>query len=192
MKIHIILIIVISFLMNSIGFGASNSSYESDLLQKARIYFYQSVQQVDSISAAIALFEQLSTEDQQYKGVGLTYKGALYALKGKHALSPYHKFSWVIKGLHLMDEGIALSPNNIEALFIRGSTCFYLPFFFKKADVAKNDLKKILALLPTEMHYYNPPIIINAINFIQEHIELTKEEQSLIHSLKARLTTSEK
>ena len=75
-----------------------------------------------------------------------------------------------------MDEGIRTSPNDVEALFVHGSTCYYLPFFFGRKDDAITSLRKIIDLLPDQMHRYSPELTENVINFLKENLQLEQAE----------------
>lgn len=93
----------------------------------ARKAYYQSIADKNLIDSAIQLFENLRQGDE--KGVTETYIGSLVALKAKFAFLSHEKYRLAKKGLDIMDYGLGKARNNIEVLFIYGSTCYYLPFF---------------------------------------------------------------
>lgn len=176
-----------AIVMNSVM--ANDRADNAKLLQKARNLFYQSVEDESQIEQALKLFQYINEKDSSLTGRSLTYIGALTALKGKHALMPHNKLKWVKRGLVLMDEGVQNSPNDIEALFIHGSTCFFLPFFFERNDDAQEKLRRIVGLLPAAKNNYDRELMKNTINFIEEHAILTETERSELEKIKLEFLT---
>jgi hypothetical protein len=119
--IHILFMVIFVHITGRLAFA-----FEQDKIIQARQLFYLSVEHRDTIDKAIQLFKEIG-ENKTYEGVALTYTGALTALKGKFAFLPITKYRRVLKGLHMMDQGIEISPDNLEARFIRGMTCYYQP-----------------------------------------------------------------
>ncbi len=68
-------------------------------------------------------------------------------IKGKHAFWPQTKLKHVDTGIEIMNRGLKYDPDNIESLFVYGSTCYYLPFFLGKGGLAKTKLKRIVELM---------------------------------------------
>ena len=184
-KIQKIILEVIATNLLSVNLTMAYDS-EGQILTKARLLFYKSVEDKDHIPEAIKLFEIL-IENEAYSGRAMTYIGALTALKGRFAFWPQQKYSLANKGLAIMDKGIQTSPNDIEALFIHGSTCYYLPFFFGRKDDAIRSLKKIIDLLPEQMHLYNEELTENVINFIKENLELEQIEIEKLNNVRELL-----
>lgn len=157
------------------------------LLKQGREGFYRSVEDEAEIDPSIRTFQALAETDSAYEGRALTYTGALTALKGKHAFWPYQKLKWVKQGLALMDRGIARSPSDPEALFVRGSTCHYLPFFLRRKDDAQRDFRRIIEVLPGRVHAYDPELMANVVRFIAEHADLTDDERRALREIEATL-----
>jgi len=162
-----------------------------DMLLKARNLFYLSIEDKSKIDPAIELFTRLSEQKDIYQGRSMTYIGTLYTLKGKHAFLPFDKFKWVMKGLKIMDEGVHLNPDDIEALFIHGSTCYYLPFFFNRSDDAQQSLKRIVQLLPSKKEQFDRELVLNVIDFLETKINLSAEELNVLHQVKSELSVHE-
>ncbi len=171
-------VFIVIFLFFNLSWPAETGG---SLLEEGRQLFYKSVDKESYIDQAIAVFEQL--QQDQDNGLALTYIGALTALRGKHAFLPQNKLKWTNKGLDIMDKGIETSPENIEALFIHSSTCYYLPFFFHRADQAQENFKKILQLMPDHRQDYDPEMIQNVLKFIQENGELDEKDQEMIDGM---------
>lgn len=151
----------------------------ADLLDSARVLFYRSIEEKQHLDQAVYMFNRLKTYER-YTGLAETYLGALTALEGKYAFLPTTKYNKAIKGLEKMDKGVEISPDNLEARFIRGTTCYYLPFFFNRQKTAEEDFQVILTLL--EQHYdrYNPELVSNVIDFLQKNTELTPRETKIV------------
>ncbi|MBN2104045.1 hypothetical protein JW835_08410 [bacterium] len=173
-----------------LGGQDSLTASESLLIHRARQLFYQSVEHKDSLEKAIRLFKIIE-KNEAYEGMALTYIGALTALKGKFAFLPITKYRRVLHGLELMDQGIRKSPGNIEARFIRGMTCFYLPFFFDRKKTAHEDFRHIVRKLHTEADHYDAGLIMNVTDFLIENAELTSEESERIKQIQIRVRENE-
>jgi hypothetical protein len=162
--------------------AATEKSHEI-IFQRARLLFYTAVNDAKQIAPAIALFDSVAQMEPGWQGRAATYRGALIALKGKHALLPIDKYKWTKRGLTVMDQGLALQPDDIESLFIHGSTCYYLPFFFKRKEMAERNLKKILYLTPDFHLNYDRLLVRHAIRFIIEKIPLSDSEKMAVHRI---------
>ncbi|MBN1350936.1 hypothetical protein JXJ21_16065 [candidate division KSB1 bacterium] len=160
--------------------------WQNQLLAEARIFFYKSVSDKAHLEKAIGMFERLK-QDEAFEGKSETYLGALVALKGKHAFAPHDKLKWVKRGLTIMDQGIAKCPNDIEALFIHGSTCYHIPFFFGRKGDAQRSFNRIIQLLPTRYQHYDEEIIQNVIAFILEKAELTPAEKNELTQISQKI-----
>ena len=91
------------------------------------------------------------------------------------------------QGLSAMDKGISMASDDLEALFIRGSTCYHLPFFFRRGDDAQRDFQKVVTMLPAQVHAYDPALMVHIIQFIAERAELDSDELERIQKIKADL-----
>ena len=189
MKISVsILTMVILFIPGvSIVVHAANADSTKSvekLLQDGRQLFHESIEDEDQIEPATAVFTELKEHFPSMAGRADAYLGALDALRGKHATWPISKFNWVKKGLKKMDSGIAQSPEDIEALFIHGSTCHYLPFFFGRKDNSRETLGKIASLLPIQASEYDITLIMNVIDFLVEEATLPSTQVAEIMQIK--------
>lgn len=182
---HIQFIVVLLLLLSVNGTAASAPVEET--LANARKQFYAAVEDGKQIEPATKLFKQIARVKPRYAGRAQVYIGALVALKGKHAFLPHNKLKWVKRGLTMMDKGLETCPSDIEALFIHGTTCHYLPFFFKRSDDAQRDFAEIIKHIPTEMHTYDPQLITHVITFLLENAKLTSDEKTYLQTLKGKL-----
>ena len=182
---HISLVLILLILLWVDG-AVSNESAEK-MLEVARKQFYAAVEDEKRIEPTIALFEQIGEREPEYVGRTQVYIGALVALKGKHAFFPHTKLKWVNRGLAIMDGGLKKDLEDIEALFIHGTTCYYLPFFFQRRDDAQRDFKEIIKQMPLQVHAYDPKLITNIVVFLLENAKLTPDEKVYLQALKNRL-----
>ena len=183
--VYVNLIFVLLFSLPVDG-AASNKSVE-EMLEVARQQFYAAIENEKRIEPTIELFERIGQVEPEYAGRTQVYIGALVALKGKHAFFPHTKLKWTKRGLAIMDDGLKKAPADIETLFIHGTTCYYLPFFFKRGDDAQRDFRKIIKLMPQQMDTYHSELVENIITFLLEKAKLTDDEKVYLQTLKDKL-----
>ncbi len=178
--------IVALLFLSYIGRAIADQSVE-ETLQSARKQFYVAIEEKKQIEPAIKLFKRIAQMKPSYAGRTEVYIGALVALKGKHAFLPHTKLKWTKRGLTIMDKGLKKSPNDIEALFIHGTTCYYLPFFFRRSDDAQRDFKEIIKRIPLERHTYDLTLIAHVVEFLLENAKLASNERVYLQALKGKL-----
>lgn len=191
------LIKLIIFLLPLMSIFLTAKSYESEKLTKARNYFYEAVNDEKKLKEAIGLFKEIIKEKPELKGLAITYIGSLEMLKGKHAFWPTTKLKHVDSGLEIMDNGIKQDPDNIESLFIYGSTCHYLPFFLGKSSLADSKLRKIVDIIDEKaIEEYDNKILLNVLEFLQKEIKLNSKEieklDRIIVQIKSKSGTTKK
>ena len=167
--------------------GAASEKPVEDMLEVARKQFYAAIEDEKRIEPTIALFKRIGQVEPKYTGRTQVYIGSLIALRGKHAFLPHTKLKWAKRGLAIMDSGLQKSSNDIEALFIHGTTCYYLPFFFRRGDDAQRDFREIIKLMPQQMDTYNPKLMTHVVAFLLENAKLTDDEKVYLQTLKDRL-----
>ena len=163
------------FLVCASGFAGKEPAKET--LKIARKQFYAAIEEKKQIEPTIEMFQRIAQLEPKYAGRTQVYIGALVALKAKHAFFPHTKLKWAKRGLKIMDSGLEKNPDDIEALFIHGTTCYYLPFFFGRSDDAQRDFKRIVELIPQQRHAYDPKLIKNVVLFLLENAKLTDNEK---------------
>lgn len=178
--LNFIVALLFAFCTNSV---AVNEPVE-EILKSARKQFYVAIEDKKQIEPAIKLFEQIARENPKYVGLAEVYRGALVALKGKHAFFPHTKLKWTKRGLAIMDDGLKKASADIEALFIHGVVCYHLPFFFQRGDDAQRDFKEIIKQIPSQMHTYQSELVENIIKFLLEKAKLTDDEKVYLRTLK--------
>lgn len=183
--VHISLVLILLFSLWLNGVAANESVGE--MLEVAREQFYAAVEDEKRVEPTIALFKRIGQMEPKYAGRTQVYIGALVALKGKHAFFPHTKLKWVNSGLAIMDSGLEKDSDDIEALFIHGTTCYHLPFFFRRRNDARRDFKAIIKYMPMQVHTYDPKLITNIVVFLFENAKLTRDEKLYLQTLKDRL-----
>ena len=173
---NLIVATLFSFCADSV---AINEPVE-EMLRDARKQFYAAIEDKKRIDPAINRIEQIAQVEPKYVGRTQVYIGALVALRGKHAFFPHIKLKWARRGLAIMDSGLKKSPTDIEALFIHGTTCYHLPFFFRRGDDAQRNFRKIIKLMPQQMDAYDSKLIKNVVQFLIENAKLTDEEKTYL------------
>ena len=167
--------------------GAASEKPVEEMLEVARKQFYAAIEDEELIEPTIALFKRIGQVAPKYTGRTQVYIGSLIALRGKHAFLPHTKLKWAKRGLAIMDSGLQKSPNDIETLFIHGTTCYYLPFFFRRGDDAQRDFREIIKLMPQRVDTYNPKLMTHVVAFLLENAKLTNDEKVYLQTLKDRL-----
>lgn len=155
----------------------------TEILKSARDQFYAAIEDKKQIAPTMKMFERIAALEPKYAGRAHVYIGALVALRGKHAFFPHTKLKWARRGLARMDRGLKENSDDIEALFIHGTTCYYLPFFFRRGDDAQRNFKKILKLMPQQRHAYDSTLIKNVAAFLLENAKLTDSEKIYCQTL---------
>jgi hypothetical protein len=172
---------------DKITYTQGSNSYD---MVKVWQVFYDSVNNAKYIEPAIELLQNIAAGEVNECGRLTIYIGSLYSLQAKHAVWPHQKLSFTKQTLSLLDKGIALSPNDIETLFIFGVTCFHLPGFFNRQYMAQHSFRKIVRLMPEQMHQYDPELLKNVIEFISLYEDLDKNDRGGSIEIKQRLIVS--
>ena len=187
--VYVILILTLLFSLRVDG--AASDELVKELLVVARKQFYAAIEDEKRIEPTIALFKRIGQVEPKHTGRTQVYIGALVALKGKHAFFPYTKLKWARRGLAIMNSGLKRNPDDLEALFIHGTTCYYLPFFFRRGDDAQHNFRKIVRLMPQQMDTYDPKLIKNVIVFLLENAKLTDDEKTYLQHIGIKLLKNE-
>ena len=119
--------------------SAPSAAFQQQLA-KARAAYFRDLQG-DSGAATTAKrdFRALKAEAPN-NPVVMAYNGSLALLEAARTWAFWNKQSLSQKGLAEMDKAVAMDPDNLEARFIRGASCWHLPFFFHRKQQAEQDL----------------------------------------------------
>lgn len=153
-----------------------------------QIYYNQAMKgDKNSTDKALDCFEKASKLNQK-KGMPLCWLGSIYTIKGRDAMLPLMKMTYVNKGITLMADAVNLEPGNISLRMIRGSNLLCLPEIFKQLDIAISDFNTIVNL-KEEKHY---PIPENVYAQALENLEISyrkKGKADLAESVHKKLLT---
>src|SRR5690606_25785615 len=112
-------------------------------LDSAKSLFFQAVAgDREALARATAFFEQAQREDPSQPSLR-AYFGASQLLNAAAATWPWEKGRLAREGLVLLDQAVAVAPEDLEVRFIRGMTSYRLPRFMKRRNVAEFDLAKV-------------------------------------------------
>jgi hypothetical protein len=182
---------LLKFVTILLFFGFTMEIVSQPNMDSARLLFYGAVKDEKKLEKAIEEFEAIKLKNPKMSGVSTTYIGSLIMLKGKHAFWPQKKIAYVNEGLEVMDKGIEADPNNLESLFIYGSTCYYLPFFLGKSKLAKQKLKYMVEILNDEnITNYDKVIMTNALKFVNEKIDLSDDDKNKVNQFLNKLSVN--
>ena len=78
----------------------------------------------------------------------LGYQGIAKTLLGKHAFNPVNKVSYFNKGKKVLEEALAIAPDNVELRYLRLTLQENVPSFLGYSDRIKEDRAFIRAKLP--------------------------------------------
>ena len=150
----------------------------------ARSQFYKALKDSTIVDAAIDNYAALALANPDKKGRAMTYTGALVGSKAQSAFWPHEKLSFVNRGLKMLDDGLAENPKDLEALFIHGTACHYLPDFLGRAVQVRKDFDRLLALLPKHHAAYDDELLSDIIQFMEANIDMSPEQQRHLSDIK--------
>lgn len=165
-----------------------NLAFSGDL-DKAREYFYKATEEEEYIDKSINKFEKVADDNKELSAMCDVYIGSLIALRAKYTFWPQNKLSFANEGIEKMEQALKLDSNNIESLFVYGSTCYYLPFFFDKADAAENALLRIIDLIDPKKIQTDEKLLKNALNFVIDKIKPEGERLKKAKSILEKIDT---
>jgi tetratricopeptide (TPR) repeat protein len=154
--------------------------------QRARQLYYQGLQSKAALEEAIELFSQLAKLSEK-TGVVKTYLGSLTALQAQYTPWPHKKLKYAKEGLKIMDDGLQKDPDDLEALFIHGTTSYFLPSFFNRRESANKSFKRILELLPQRFTEQDHDMLLNTLNFILEKADINDQDRHAAEQMKRQL-----
>lgn len=161
--------------------GPEHSAHTEAYFEKGKILFPDALDSEAALDISLQFFKKYIDAGGANKPLATVYIGALYVIKGKHSSWPFTKLKWANKGLDVMDEGVYMLPDNIEALFVRGTIRYNLPSFLGYKDKAIEDFNNIIKLLPFTWKNYEQATLNRIIDYlINEDVPLGKNERNLL------------
>ena len=159
--------------------------------ERLRVLYAISVADEERIEAAEHVahsLEDLAT-DSLTRTRAAAYLGALEVIRAKHAFLPTSKVSHVRRGLRTLDAAVNAHPSDIEIRNLRLLSTFYLPFFFRRGDSAREDLRTLAELLPQDPFAMPPEATLGVLDFVLENGELIDETVASLHATRAMIVS---
>jgi hypothetical protein len=170
--------------------GMLSAQISNAEIETGRQFFYRGVESAAAVDSGLTHFKSLEATTSRDSALLFVYRGALLALKGKHAFWPLSKTDYVNRGLDLLDRAVAIAPDSPEVVFVRASTTYYVPFFFYRQEQAQRDLLHLFSLLQvssTSGGRFRLPIL----TFIRSNADLTAGQIVRIDSMRSRLESGQ-
>ena len=80
-----------------------------------------------------------------------------------------------------------IHPDNLESRFIRGTTCYFLPFFFERKTTAQQDFDHMVSLISIDFRAYDPELVMNVVQFLRLHADLPPDQLAVLDSIEAQI-----
>lgn len=151
----------------------------ADLLELGRLYFFQALDDEESVDKALLVMRSESLQNPPYQQLAQMYQAVLLALQGRYSLVPWRKFSYVNRALEEMDRLVKESPDSFEHRLLRATVTAHLPFFFSRGDEAQHDISLLKRDFSVKEESLHPDVRRLARNFLQDAAsgELERSEQ---------------
>lgn len=162
-----------SVLLGGILFALNLNAGNMDLKLLRDLYYKASVSKNDA-EIFLKTMEKLSAGgDPLISG----YLGMAYMIKANHAINPYNKLSYFIKGKNLLDGAISSSPLLAELRFLRYSVQTNAPAFLNYRGNKGDDKKQLIQSLNT---LQDSDLYTRIKEFLLNSTETTASEKELI------------
>jgi len=133
---------------------------------------------------ALALYRQLSKENVNKNAVLLAYRGAALAASAKSAEGVFNKLECFKSGTSEIEKAVAMSPTDVEILFIKLATQEKAPRFlmyFGDIEADKAYILKRLEAMPANCP--NAYLYQRICQFLLINRNLDKSEKNLVNQL---------
>jgi len=192
----IVLLLTTLFGFDSLSFSQkdyTSSNPELETINRIRKLFYEAIESEEKLEELENFFSKNFTEKALiYHPVLLSYTGAIDALKAKHAINPFTKFSRVLSSLDILERAVNREPNNLEIRFIRFSILHNLPGFLGYGKERTDDLMVIVSQLAKKDYaQYDPKLQKNVIEFMLDSERLNTSQTVQLKKLAVALVSNE-
>lgn len=192
----IVLLLTALFGFVSLSFSQkdyASSNPEAETINQIRKLFYEAVESEDKLEELENFFSKNFTEKALiYQPVLLAYTGAIDALKAKHAINPFTKFSRVLSSLSTLERAVNREPDNLEIRFIRFSILHNLPGFLGYGKERNDDIAVIVSQLSKKDYIkYDPKLQKNVIEFMLDSERLNASQTVQLKKLAVALASNE-
>jgi hypothetical protein len=197
MKIFsIVLLLTALFGFGSLSFSQkdyTSANPEPETINQIRKLFYEAVESEEKLEELENFFHKNFNEKALiYHPALLAYTGAIDALKAKHAINPFTKFSRVLSSLNTLERAVNREPNNLEIRFIRFSILHNLPGFLGYGKERNDDMMVIVSQLAKKDYTrYDSKLLKNVIEFMLTSERLNDSQTVQLKKLAVALVSNE-
>jgi hypothetical protein len=103
--------------------------------------------------------------------------GAVEVARAKYTRWPPSKLQHLRTGMETLDRLAADRPDDLRVRYLRLVSGFYVPFFVKREEVVREDLRVLAAGLPERPEGFSPSLFVGVARFVLEHGDPTPEER---------------
>lgn len=121
-------------------FAFTLSASNPDLIALRSWYYKAAQNKTDAEVFHILTKSELKVDPNTVRG----YNGISYMIKANHALNPYSKLSFFLKGKDILDRSIEADPKNVELRFLRFCVQTQAPDFLRYSSKINEDKTYVL------------------------------------------------
>ena len=136
--------------------------------EKAREEFYKASKSEEYLESALKKFKILVKEDLENTYRWKVYEGSLTSMKAMYVFWPQKKLKFANEGIEMMEKNIKKCSNDLEALFVYGTSCHYMPFFMKQSENAKWAFNQMVKVIKETNPDMNSELMKNVVKFLKE------------------------
>lgn len=114
------------------------------MLDTVRIAYSNAIESSTKTEEFAKILLAITTENVAENAILTAYKGALEALRAKHAWMPFNKLAYLDNSKKFFVAAIENAPNDIEIRFLRFSIQSNLPIFLMQSPNVQEDKEVII------------------------------------------------
>lgn len=161
---------------------AGERTTDAELKEALRLKYYSAVENEDSVDIFEEYINSLSDKFNDDNLIN-AYRGALFAVRSKHAFWPFTKLTYLKDSMALLGQAVNNAPENLEIRFIRFSILHYVPDFLGWIEEKNSDRKKILKLL-LENNYGDIPneLVVGITQFLVDSERISESDAQVLNN----------
>lgn len=171
-----------------ISFTLINS--QTVLVDNARINFYKASKEEKYLLMAVELFEEILKNSSQNEARWKVYLGSLESMKAMYSLWPQNKLEHANKGISMMEKWIQKADSDIEALFVYGTSCYYMPFFMGQKDNADWAFNRIVDVCYKSELLEEKELMNNVLEFLEKEYDLDDSRKEKLEIIKKKYSSN--
>lgn len=114
---------------------------KTEPIECVRRYYLRGAEDEEAIAAGMAFLE--TQRARLPEALADAYQAALTILKARYAFWPQTKMRYLQEGLPVLDSLVAAHPDHMEIRCLRLLSIYYLPFFFGRKEMAREDMRRL-------------------------------------------------